>query len=93
MLCCISILGGLLIMMWQHARGEALLYHFDLKKNKYQRITVAAERLNTSASRLGQRLKDRCSETGRPSVDPKLLLRILLIGYLYGIASERKLAP
>jgi transposase len=30
-------------------------------------------------------------EAGRPSVDPELLLRILLIGYLYGITSERKL--
>jgi transposase len=30
-------------------------------------------------------------ETGRPSIDPELLLRILLIGYLYGISSERKL--
>jgi transposase len=29
--------------------------------------------------------------TGRPSIDPELLLRILLIGYLYGITSERKL--
>src|SRR6201993_3897137 len=28
---------------------------------------------------------------GRPSIDPELLLRILLIGYLYGISSERKL--
>jgi transposase len=28
------------------------------------------------------RLKDSYSETGRPSVDPELLLRILLIGYL-----------
>jgi transposase len=27
----------------------------------------------------------------RPSIDPELLLRILLIGYLYGISSERKL--
>jgi len=29
--------------------------------------------------------------TGRPSIEPELLLRILLIGYLYGITSERKL--
>jgi len=29
--------------------------------------------------------------TDRPSIDPELLLRILLIGYLYGITSERKL--
>jgi transposase len=36
-------------------------------------------------------VKDSYSETGRPSIDPELLLRILLIGYLYGIMSERKL--
>ena len=36
-------------------------------------------------------LKASYSETGRPSIDPELLLRILLIGYLYGITSERKL--
>ncbi len=38
-----------------------------------------------------ERLKDSYSDTGRPSIDPELLLRILLIGYLYGISSERKL--
>jgi transposase len=38
-----------------------------------------------------QRLKQSYSETGRPSIDPELLLRILSIGYLYGITSERKL--
>jgi len=26
-----------------------------------------------------------------PSIDPELLLRILAVGYLYGITSERKL--
>ena len=36
-------------------------------------------------------LRASYSETGRPSIDPELLLRILLIGYLYGITSERKL--
>jgi transposase len=34
-------------------------------------------------------LKDGSSETGRPSVDPELLLRILLIGYL----CQRALIP
>jgi hypothetical protein len=36
-------------------------------------------------------LKDSYSEMGRPSIDPELLLRMLLIEYLYGITSERKL--
>ena len=31
------------------------------------------------------------SHTGRPSIDPEVLLRMLLIGYLYGITSERRL--
>ena len=31
------------------------------------------------------------SHTGRPSVDPVVLVKMLLLGYLYGIDSERKL--
>jgi len=34
---------------------------------------------------------DRCWPCTNPSIDPELLLRILLIGYLYGISDERKL--
>ena len=36
-------------------------------------------------------LADLYSHTGRPSVDPELMLRMLLIGYLYSIRSERRL--
>lgn len=36
-------------------------------------------------------LADLYSHTGRPSIDPELMLRILLVGYLYGIRSERRL--
>jgi transposase len=32
------------------------------------------------------------SHTGRPSVDPVVLFKMLLVGYLYGISSERRLA-
>ena len=38
-----------------------------------------------------KKLKASYSDTDRPSIDPELLLRILLIGYLYGITSEQKL--
>lgn len=31
------------------------------------------------------------SNTGRPSIDPELMIRMLLIGYCYSIRSERKL--
>jgi transposase len=31
------------------------------------------------------------SEMGRPSIDPELMIRMLIIGYCYGLRSERKL--
>ena len=31
------------------------------------------------------------SEIGRPSIDPELLIRMLLVGYCFGIRSERRL--
>ncbi len=38
-----------------------------------------------------EQLRPLYSEIGRPSIDPEVLLRILLVGYLYGITSERRL--
>jgi transposase len=38
-----------------------------------------------------QHLKDHYSHTGRPSIDPELMIRMLLVGYCYGIRSERRL--
>ena len=32
------------------------------------------------------------SHTGQPSVDPVVIFKMLLVGYLYGITSERRLA-
>ena len=32
-----------------------------------------------------------CADNGRPAIDPEVLFRMLLIGYLYGIRSERRL--
>src|SRR5215831_20869859 len=31
------------------------------------------------------------SETERPSIDPELLIRMLIVGYCFGIRSERRL--
>src|SRR5262249_3380035 len=36
-----------------------------------------------------EKLRASYSQTGRPSVDPEVLLRMLLLGYLYGITSEQ----
>lgn len=38
-----------------------------------------------------QRLAPHYSETGRPSIPPEQLIKAMLIGYLFGITSERRL--
>lgn len=40
---------------------------------------------------LRQHLSDYYSHTGRPSIDPELMIRMLVVGYCYGIRSERRL--
>src|SRR5580704_17814878 len=91
MLCLILIVGGLLIMMGQHDRSEALFHYFQLEDQVPENHLLRFIDKHISFAFVRQQLKDRYSEMGRPSVDPGLLFRILLIGYLYGITSERKL--
>ena len=91
MLCLILIVGGLLIMMGQHDRSEALFYYFRLEDQVPETHLLRLIDKHISFEFVRQQLKGSYSETGRPSIVPELLLRILLIGYLYGITSERKL--
>lgn len=91
MLCLILIAGGLLIMMGQHDRSEALFYYFRLEDQVPETHLLRLIEKHINFAFVREKLKDSYSETGRPSIDPELLLRILLIGYLYGISSERKL--
>src|SRR6516162_8770134 len=87
----ISIFGGLLIMMGHHARSEALFYYFRLEDQVPENHLLRLIDKHVRFEFVREQLKNSYSETGRPSIDPELLLRILLIGYLYGITSERKL--
>src|SRR3954463_3505729 len=70
---------------------EALFYGFSLERH------VPADHLLRSIDRfvdlsgLRQELRPFYSETGRPSVDPELIIRMLLVGYCFGIRSERRL--
>jgi transposase len=87
----ISILGGVLIMMGHHTRSEALFYYFRLEDQVPENHLLRLIDQHISFEFVRQQLKDSYSENGRPSIDPELLLRILLVGYLYGVTSERKL--
>src|SRR3974377_820530 len=87
----ISILGGLLIMRGHTAPSEPLFYYFRLDDYIPESHLLRLIDKHISFEFVRQQLKDSYSATGRPSIDPELLLRILLMGYLYGITSERKL--
>lgn len=69
----------------------ALFYTFSLEDH------VPANHLLRSIDRFveleGMRahLAPFYSATGRPSIDPELLIRMLLVGYCFGIRSERRL--
>ncbi len=78
-------------MMGQHDRSEALFYYFRLEDQVPETHLLRLIEKHINFAFVREKLKDSYSETGRPSIDPELLLRILLIGYLYGISSERKL--
>ncbi|MGA8308316.1 MAG: IS1182 family transposase [Candidatus Acidiferrales bacterium] len=91
MLFLIAIHGGLLIMMGQHSRSESLFYYFRIEDQVPENHLLRLIDRHISFNFVREKLKDSYSDTGRPSIDPELLLRILLIGYLYGVTSERKL--
>jgi len=78
-------------MMGHHARSEALFYYFRLEDQVPENHLLRLIDKHISFEFVREQLKDSYSENGRPSIDPELLLRILLIGYLYGVTSERRL--
>jgi transposase len=38
-----------------------------------------------------EKTRDLYSHTGRPSIDPEVMIRMMTVGYLYGMTSERRL--
>ena len=79
-------------MMGQRAGADGqLFYSFNLDSH------VPADHLLKRIDRvldlsdLRRHLAPFYSHTGRPSVDPELMIRMLVIGYCYGIRSERRL--
>jgi transposase len=91
MLFFIAMIGGLLLMMGHQSRSESLFYYFRLEDQIPETHLLRLIDRHVSFDFVREKLRDTYSDTGRPSIDPEVLLRILLIGYLYGITSERKL--
>jgi transposase len=81
-------------MMGRQAGDQSqLFYLFNLE----ERIPAShlLRRINPVVTQvligLREKLEPFYSEFGRPSIDPELMIRMLIVGYCYGIRSERRL--
>ena len=70
---------------------EALFYSFRIEDHvPADHLLRAIDRFVDLAD-VREHLKPFYSETGRPSIDPELMMRMLIIGYCMSIRSERRL--
>jgi transposase len=79
-------------MMGEHSGNQdRLFYSFNLDEHvPSDHLLRGIDRFLDLAD-LRQHLAPFYSHTGRPSVDPELMVRMLLVGYCFGIRSERRL--
>jgi transposase len=70
---------------------ESLFYAFCFEDHVPSDHLLRSIDRFVDCSELCQHLAGFYSSTGRPSVDPELMIRMLLIGYCLGIRSERRL--
>jgi transposase len=81
-------------MMGRQRRDQArLFYEFRLEdripeNHLLRRMNVF---VTVALADLHKQLEPHYSDIGRPSIDPELMVRMLIVGYCYGIRSERKL--
>ena len=82
-------------MMMGRQTGDQsqLFYLFNLEERIPERHLL--RRINPIVTRVLVELRETLrifySEIGRPSIDPELMLRMLIVGYCYGVRFERKL--
>jgi transposase len=81
-------------MMGRQRRDQGrLFYEFRLEdripeNHLLRRMNVF---MTVALADLHKELEPYYSDIGRPSIDPELMIRMLIVGYYYGIRSERRL--
>src|SRR5215468_330919 len=92
--CCLIRSAAEAVMMGRQGDDQRqLFYLFNLEnlipaKHLLRRINPI---LAGVLADLHEKLASFYSDIGRPSVDPELMMRMLMVGYCYGIRSERRL--
>ncbi len=86
------MMRGVLAMMGPRQEAQAaLFYEFSLEDYVPQDHLVRSIDRFVDLSGIRRHLAPFYSHTGRPSIDPEFLIRMLLVGYCFGIRSERRL--
>ena len=70
---------------------ESLFYSFNLDRHVPMDHLLRSIDRFMDLSGVRQPLQPFYSSVGRPSVDPELMIRMLIVGYCFGIRSERRL--
>jgi transposase len=70
---------------------EALFYGFSIERHVPDNHLLRKIDRFVDLTGLRTYLEPYYSETGRPSIDPELMMRMLIVGYCFGIRSERRL--
>src|SRR5258705_1949172 len=79
-------------MMGQRTGGQKpLFYSFKLDEHIPTDHLLRGIDLCLDLSQLRHHLAPFYSHTGRPSIGPELMIRMLIVGYSFGIRSERRL--
>lgn len=79
-------------MMGQHSGNQdRLFYSFNLDEHVPSNHLLRGIDRFLDLGDLRQHLTPFYSHTGRPSIDPELMIRMLIVGYCFGIRSERRL--
>jgi transposase len=78
-------------MMGTQAAPERLFYDFCLDEHVPRDHVLRQIDRFLDLSEVRQELKSFYSHIGRPSIDPELMIRMLVVGYCFAIRSERRL--
>lgn len=78
-------------MMGIQEAPALLFYDFDMEAHVPSDHMLREIDRFLDVGTIRQQLKQYYSHLGRPSIDPELIVRMLIVGYAMGIRSERRL--
>jgi hypothetical protein len=88
---CIHAINPEAMVLGKKVRQEPMFYYLKLDDMIPEDHLLRMVHHYVDFGFIKEKVEDLYSHTGRPSIDPEVLIRMLLVGYLYGITSERRL--